>query len=72
MIELAETAEAWKLATHTLKGAAAAVGAKRLQDIAASLEALEPGMPADQKAVHLQALRAAAAEFRLEAGKIYP
>ncbi len=35
-IETAETAADWKLATHTLKGSCAAVGARRLHDIAQS------------------------------------
>lgn len=54
----------WAFATHTLKGSAAAIGARRLQFQAASLEAMAfPGDP-NVRLLRLQAIRAAAAEFR--------
>ena len=38
MLREAGSAPAWKLATHTLKGSAAAVGAKRINQLASDLE----------------------------------
>lgn len=63
-IEKAETAADWKLATHTLKGAAASIGAKRLQAIAIELEGLtlEDG-DCNVRLLRIRTLKAAAAEF---------
>ncbi len=71
MIESAETAAEWKLATHTLKGAAASIGAKRLQLLAVGLEAMPIHVDVNVKAMRLRALRAAAAEFRQTVQVIY-
>ena len=67
---LAFAAEAF--AAHTLKGSAAAVGALKLQNLAACLELLAfPGEP-DVRLLRLQGLKAAAAEFREAARSAYP
>ena len=62
-IERAETAADWKLATHTLKGAAASIGAKRLQAISAELERLTVEDDSNVRLLRIQALKAAVAEF---------
>ena len=63
MIENAETAADWKLATHTLKGAAASIGAKRIQAIAVELEGVTLDDDHNFRLLRIQALKAAAAEF---------
>lgn len=69
--EAASVAE-WKFAAHTLKGACAAVGAQKLQNLAACLEMLAfPGEP-QLRRQRLQGLGAAAAEFRAAASEAYP
>ncbi|WP_373503264.1 Hpt domain-containing protein [Aestuariivirga sp.] len=68
MIECARSAADWKLATHTLKGSASSVGARRINQIAASLEELRVDGEEKVKALRIQLLKAAAAEFRETAG----
>lgn len=72
MIEAATAADDWRFASHALKGSAAAVGAWKLHYLAASLEKL--AFPGDDGIRHLriQALKAAAAEFRDLARRAYP
>lgn len=71
-IESASDAAAWRLATHTLKGAASSVGAGRIRALATELEDL--GFHGDDpvRLLRIQALKAAAAEFREVAKKLYP
>jgi len=52
----ADTAKAWHIAAHTLKGSARAVGAFEVADLAALAEAA--GYPSDQRAMLLQRLEA--------------
>lgn len=63
-LDAASTATEWAFATHTLKGAAAAIGAQRLRLLAAELEA--SAFPGDHnvRLLRLHAVKAAAAEFR--------
>jgi HPt (histidine-containing phosphotransfer) domain-containing protein len=63
MIEAASTQADWKLATHTLKGAAASIGAKRIQTIAIELEALPLNEGCNYRLLHVDALKTAVAEF---------
>ena len=71
-LEAAGDASAWRFATHTLKGAAASIGAPRLCALAAELETM--GFPGDHnvRLLRLQAVKAAAAEFRQAAAKLLP
>ena len=71
MIAAAETLDDWKLYTHTLKGSAAAVGARKLQSIAIELEGLGFGGNAQLRDLRLKSLQAAVVEFREAAGQIY-
>lgn len=71
MIEAAETAAEWKLATHTLKGAAASVGAKRIHFLAAGLETMSADADVNVKTMRLRVLKAAVAEFRQTVQGIY-
>lgn len=72
MIETAGTAAEWRLWTHTLKGAAAAIGAFRLQSVALALEnaAFDPdqGDPRPQ----LDPLAEAVAELRQHLAETFP
>ena len=72
MLERADTAADWKLYTHTLKGSAAAVGARRLQLLAIELEAMPVEADNNVRSLRLQSLRAAVAEFRETVRHIYP
>jgi len=72
MIDEARNAAEWKLAAHTLKGAAAAVGARRLQSIAAELEELTIDATAKAKKGGMASLQAAVQEFRATVRQIYP
>jgi HPt (histidine-containing phosphotransfer) domain-containing protein len=64
LIEAAQSNADWKLYTHTLKGSAAAIGARRLQSIAIDLEVLGFEGDLQIRALRLRVLQAAAAEFR--------
>jgi chemotaxis protein histidine kinase CheA len=68
----AATQTDWNFATHTLKGSAAAVGALRLQQLAAELEAMPFPGDVNVRLLGLQAVRAAAGELRREARQAYP
>ncbi len=72
MIETAKTAADWRLYTHTLRGSAAAVGARKLLKIAVELETL--GFKGDRqiRGLRLQSLHAAAIEFRQAVKHIHP
>jgi HPt (histidine-containing phosphotransfer) domain-containing protein len=54
----------WREAAHTLKGAARGIGAFRLGDAAARLEALAPVPAGDERATRLAALAADIAATR--------
>lgn len=72
LLEEAASGAAWKFAAHALKGSAAAVGAGKLHGLAQALEAMAfPGE--DQlRLLRLQAVKAAAAEFREAVRAAYP
>ena len=72
MLEKATAAADWKLYTHTLKGSAASVGARRLQRLAIELEEMTLDGDDNVRALRLQSLRAAVAEFRETVRHIYP
>ncbi len=72
MIETANSAAEWKLWTHTLKGAAAAIGAWRLQSIAVELESLPFETGAEIRIRRLETLVRAAGEFRQRIACDYP
>ena len=69
-LEAAESPKDWHFATHALKGSAGSIGARKLQRLAAELEAMPfPGdLPLRQTGI--EAVRAAAAEFREAARNI--
>ena len=71
MLEKAGTAADWKLYTHTLKGSAASIGARRLHSIAIELEAMSEETDYNVRNLRLQSLRAAVAEFRATVRRIY-
>lgn len=72
LIEVAGACEEWKFATHALKGSAAAVGAWKLHHLAADLEKMAFPADANVRLLRLQALTAAATEFRRVARGAYP
>lgn len=72
LLDEASTAADWKFAAHTLKGAAAAVGAQKLHNLACCLEGLVFPGDAGVRLLRLQGLKAAAAEFRDAAREAYP
>lgn len=63
-LEAAASPNDWTFATHTLKGSAAAVGARKLQQLAAALEAMPLPDDVNVRLLRLKAVMAAAAEFR--------
>ena len=72
LLDGAQTTAEWRFAAHSLKGAAASVGAPKLRSMALGLETFEfPGDPA-VRLLRIQALRAAAAEFREAVRRSYP
>ena len=68
----AATQTEWSFATHTLKGSAAAVGALRLQQLAAELEAMPFPGDGNVRLLRVQAVRTAAADLRRVARQAYP
>jgi chemotaxis protein histidine kinase CheA len=62
----------WAFATHTLKGSAALVGAQRLHALAADLERIVFPGDINVRLLRVQAVHAAAAEFRQAARTAYP
>lgn len=72
LLEGARSAADWRFAAHSLKGAAASVGAPKLRSMALGLEALEfPGDPA-VRLLRVQAFKAGVAEFREAVRRAYP
>jgi len=71
LLDEAATIAEWKFAAHTLKGSCAAVGAQKLQNLAACLEVLTFPGDAQLRMLRLQGLNAAAAEFREAARSAY-
>ena len=75
MLEALETADretAWNFATHTLKGSAATMGALRLHSLAMELDAMPFRAGDNIRLLHVQAVKAAAADVEREARKAYP
>lgn len=72
LLEEAASAAAWKFAAHALKGSAAAVGAGKLHDLARVLEAMAFPGEDPLRLLRLQAVKAAAAEFREAVRAAYP
>jgi chemotaxis protein histidine kinase CheA len=75
MLEALETAESqteWNFATHTLKGSAAAIGALRLQKLAAELEAMAFPGEDNLRLLRLRAVQAAASDVRQAARQAFP
>jgi len=71
-LEEADTAAGWQFAAHSLKGAAGAIGARRLSQLAAGLEEMAFPERPPERVRHLQELRAAAEAFRLAARRAFP
>ena len=71
MIGQADSAESWKLATHTLKGSAAAVGARRINMIAIELEEAGFKLNVNVKTRLIADLESAVADFRAMTVHIY-
>lgn len=68
----ARTAADWRLAAHSLKGAAAAVGARQLSEIASRIEGSAfPGEPRERE-THLRALQSAEQAFRSAVLRAFP
>ena len=61
----------WKLATHTLKGSAAAVGATRINGIAADLEILRFDVDVKKSRNLVASLEKAIEQFSKMAARIY-
>lgn len=72
MLEDAEVQADWKLAAHTLKGAAASIGAPRLQALAVEAEAWAIGGDETQRAMLLAKIDEAAGQFRRTVLPLYP
>lgn len=71
-LEEAATPRDWHFATHTLKGSAGSIGARKLQKLAAELEAM--AFPGDDpvRLLRIQAAKAAAAEFARASRELNP
>ena len=72
LLQTASTKADAAFAAHALKGAAASVGAGRLQALAADLEAMDFPGDGQVRALRIQALQAAAVEFRDAARAAFP
>lgn len=70
MISAAVEAAEWKLATHSLKGSAAAVGAHRINRLAEALEQSGAG-PTPERDALIRDLDHAVGEFRAFVARIY-
>ena len=68
----AATPEGWRSAAHALKGAAASIGAPRLQALAGELETAGPAGDPHVRQLRLQAVLAAALAFRMAAREAFP
>ena len=71
MLKTAATQADWKLAAHTLKGSAAAVGATRINTLAAELEKWAFDLDREPVENLLAALDRAIAQFRRAVGRIH-
>lgn len=71
MLRAAHSAESWKLATHTLKGSAAAVGARKINEISSHLESCGIDGDVKVKSILMADLEQATADFRAMVGRIY-
>jgi HPt (histidine-containing phosphotransfer) domain-containing protein len=71
-LEAARSQTEWNFATHTLKGSAAAIGALRLQKLAAELEAMPFPGDGNVRLLRLQAVQAAASHVRQAARQAFP
>ncbi|MBC8037807.1 MAG: Hpt domain-containing protein [Rhizobiales bacterium] len=71
MLKAAGNQADWKLAAHTLKGSAAAVGAARINALAVELEKCVFGAAPSVIKDLLAALDRAVTQFRKAAGRIY-
>jgi chemotaxis protein histidine kinase CheA len=71
-LEKAASQTEWNFATHTLKGSAAAIGALRLQKLAAELEAMSFPGEDNLRLLRLQAVHAAAMDVRQAARQAFP
>ena len=71
-LQMAASQTEWRFATHTLKGSASAIGALKLQHLAAGLEAMP--FPGDDnvRLLRVQAVMTAAADVRRIARQVYP
>ncbi len=72
MLEEANSPEAWKMATHTLKGSAAAVGATDIHGSAVHLEDLGYVSNVDVKVKLVKELRGKFERFHAVIRSIYP
>jgi chemotaxis protein histidine kinase CheA len=71
-IDAAASPAEWAFATHTLKGSSAALGAQKLSKFAAELETMDFPGDLNLRLLRLQALKAAALQFREMARQAYP
>ena len=72
MIRQTADRQAWRLATHSLKGSAASVGARQINRLAAELESLDFDADPKSRARLVAALDVAIAEFQAVALSLYP
>lgn len=72
LLDEAATAADWRFAAHALKGSAAAVGAQKLHRLAVGLESGGQWPDRATRLRQLEALHAAAAEFRTAVQRDYP
>ena len=70
-LKSAKSSGDWKLATHTMKGSAAAIGATCINLIAAELELRKFDVDAKIKSKLINELEAAIAQFKKMAARIY-
>lgn len=70
-LKSAKSSADWKLATHTMKGSAAAIGATRINAIAAELELHKIDVYAKEKSKLIGELEAAIAQFKKMAARVY-
>lgn len=72
MLEEADSPEAWKLAAHTLKGSAAAVGARAIHESAVDLERIDVYVNVKIRLSLLAGLRARVDRFQAVIRTVYP
>ena len=71
LIRQAGNLASWRLAVHTLKGSAAAIGARRINQLASELEILDSDVDVNVKKTLVEALWRAVNDFRAMASRIY-